>query len=140
MGPMACVLEHPGVEGLHPLARQRPRVLDPLLADAAELGVGRRVVHARRPRVQDATRPNVLQVLGILLPGIIQLLRLLFRVQVMEVAEPFVESVHRGQELVAIAEVALAELRGVVAGALQHLGLPAGRGHAQQDERVEAVP
>ena len=55
--------------------------------------------------------PIFLQVLGILLAGIVELLGLLFRVEVVEVAEPFVEAMHGRQELVAVAEVVLAELR-----------------------------
>ena len=45
---------------------------------------------------------------------IVALLRLLLGVEVVEVAEELVEAVHRRQELVAVAEVVLAELaRGV---------------------------
>ena len=43
---------------------------------------------------------------------IVHILRLLFRIQVVEVAEPLIESVDRGQHLVAVAKVVLAELAG----------------------------
>jgi hypothetical protein len=48
--------------------------------------------------------------------------RLLFGVQVIEVAEEHVESVHRRQEFVAVAEVVLAELSRGVALRLQQFG------------------
>ena len=50
------------------------------------------------------------------------MLRLVLGVQVVEVAEEFVEAMHRGQELVAVAEVVLAELAGHVAERLQEVG------------------
>jgi len=61
--------------------------------------------------VQHAARAIFVQVCGVLLAGIIELLRLLFGVQVVEVAEPFVEAVPGRQKLVAYAasSVALAK-------------------------------
>ena len=66
-----------------------------------------------------------------------------------EIAEPLVEPVHRRQELVAVAQVVLAELGGVVAARLQHLGQrrillldaarrsrDADRGHAGADRQL----
>ena len=53
---------------------------------------------------------------------IVGILRLLLRVQVVEVAEELVEPVHGGQELVAVAEVVLAELAGRVAERLEQIG------------------
>ena len=44
------------------------------------------------------------------------------RVQVIEIAEELVEAVHRGQELVPVAEVVLAELAGGVAQRLERGG------------------
>ncbi len=44
-------------------------------------------------------------------PGIVELFRLLLRVEVVEIAEPLVEAMHGRQELVAVAQVVLAELR-----------------------------
>ena len=111
--------EHLAVEGLHALAGQLSVVLDLLLADAAELRVDRRVVHGRRPGVQHVARPHLRQVGGVLLARVVELLRLLLGVQVVEVAVPLVEAVHRRQELVAVAQVVLAELRGVVSDRLQ---------------------
>ena len=53
---------------------------------------------------------------------IVRILRLLLRIQVVEVAEALVEAVDRGQMLVAVAEVVLAELAGHVAERLEQLG------------------
>ena len=50
------------------------------------------------------------------------MLRLLLGVEVIEVAEELVEAVHRRQELVAVAEMVLAELAGGVAERLERLG------------------
>ena len=71
-----------------------------------------RIVLVGRPGVQHAARAHLLAgIRGFFWPGIVELLGLLLRVEVVEVAEPFVEAVHRRQELVAVAEVVLAELR-----------------------------
>ncbi len=53
---------------------------------------------------------------------IVRMARVLHRVEVIEVAEEFVEAVHRGQELVQVAQVVLAELAGGVAHRLQRRG------------------
>ena len=50
------------------------------------------------------------------------MLRLVFGIQVIEVAEELVEAVHRGQEFVAVAEMVLAELPGRVALRLEQFG------------------
>ena len=62
------------------------------------------------------------------------LLGLFLRVEVIEVAEEFVEAMHRGQVLITVAEVVLTEVAGRVAGALEHFG-QARRGRLQA-ERV----
>ncbi len=71
--------------------------------------------HLRTPR-----GPNFALNAGSL--RIVLLFGVLFGVEVVQVAEEFVEAVHRRQVLVAIAEVILAELSGGVALSLQHLG------------------
>ena len=96
------------VDRLHALDRQRAGVLDLLRA----VGVG--------PGVEHAARPELLLELGVL--RIVRILRLLLGVQVVEVAEELVEAVRGRQELVAVAEVVLAELAGDVAERLQHVG------------------
>ncbi len=103
------VLERPRghlvVDGLHALLRERASVLDLLGA------VG------HRPAVDDAARAEALAELGIL--RVVLVLRLFLGVEVVEVAEELVEAVVRGQVLVAVAEVVLAELRGRVAVRLE---------------------
>ena len=64
--------------------------------------------------------PNLARNLGVL--RIVGVLRLLLGIEVVEVAEELVEAVHRRQELVAVAEVVLAELAGGVALRLEQLG------------------
>ena len=93
------------VAGLHPLLGQRAGVLDALGA----VGVGPRVQHAARP---------------VLLPEgwvfrIVGQLGFLFGVEVIQVAEELVEAVHRGQMLVTVAQVVLAELAGGITLRLQ---------------------
>ena len=96
------------VDGLHALLGQRPGVLDLLPA----LAVG--------PAMQHAPRPELLLELRIL--RIVGILGLLFGVEVIEVAEEFVEAVHRRQEFVLVAEMVLAELAGGVAQRLEQFG------------------
>ena len=108
---------------LHPLARQRARVLDPLPADAAEARVLRRVVLLRGPRVDDAARAEAIVEAGKLVRRRpVRQLGLLLRVEVVEVAEELVEAVDGRQVLVQVAEVVLAELAGGIAVGLEQLG------------------
>ena len=95
---------------------ERPGVLDRLLADLAELLVDCRIVLVGCLALQHAARSVFLSERGIL--RIVVILGLFLGVQVIEVAEEFVESVNRRQMLVAVAEVVLAELAGGVAEAL----------------------
>ena len=102
------VLGHLVVDGLHPLLRQRPGVLDLLPA----LAVG--------PAVQNAPRAEALLERRVL--RVVRVLGLLLGVEVVEVAEELVEAVHGRQELVLVAEMVLAELAGRVAERLEQLG------------------
>ena len=108
------------VDRLHPLLRQRPGILDRLLADLAEPRVNGRVVHVRGLAVEHAARAVLLAEGRVL--GIVAKLGLFLGVQVVEVAVELVEAVDRGEELVAIAQVVLAELAGGVALRLEQLG------------------
>ena len=102
------------VDGLHPLGGERTRVLAALLPPLAEARVvGERTVSGRRRALEDAARPELRLERGIL--RVVLVLRLLLGVEVVEVTEELVEPVHRGQVLVAVAEVVLAELAGRVA-------------------------
>ena len=108
------------VHRLHALARQRTGVLDGLLADPAEARILRRIVAIGRLALQHAARAELGAELGVL--RIVGVLRLLLGVEVVEVAEELVEAVHGRQELVAVAEMVLAELAGGVALRLEQLG------------------
>jgi len=88
------------IDGFHTLLRQRTGVHDPPIREA----------------VNDAARPEPfleVRILGLL--RIIRMLRLLLRVQVIEVAEELIEPVVRRQHLITVPEVVLAELPGHVA-------------------------
>ena len=88
------VLEHLVVDRLHPLLRQRPRVLDPLAADAPVARVLGVVVVLGRPGVEDAARPEALvEAREVLRRRPVRRLRLLLGVEVVEVAEELVEAV-----------------------------------------------
>ncbi len=103
------------VDGAHAVGVQRAGVLDVLLADLAPARIDVRIVDVGGPAVQHVARSDL--VLQRLRVGAVR--RVLHRVQVIEVAEELVESVQRGQELVAVAQVILAELSGRVAHALE---------------------
>ncbi len=96
------------IHGLHALLGQRAGILDLLRAIRI------------RPAVQHAPRPELLLEFGIL--RIVRILRFLLGVQVIEIAEEFVEAVHGRQELVAVAEVVLAELAADVALRFEQFG------------------
>ena len=85
------------VDRLHALARQRTGIGD--------LAVGK--------AVDDAARPELLLELRVL--RVIGVLGLLLGVQVIQIAEKFVEAMRGGQHVIAVAEVVLAELAGHVA-------------------------
>src|SRR5262245_6256814 len=92
-----------GIKCLHALPSQWSGVLDLLLTDAAEFGILRWVVHVSRPRVEHPAGTVLLQVLGVLLTWVIELLRLFLCIQMIEITEPFIEAMHRWQMLVAVA-------------------------------------
>ena len=112
------------VDRLHPLLRQRSRVLDPLLADATVSPMLARVVLARSPSewITPRGRKRSLKQREVLRRRPVGQLRLLLGVEVVEVAEELVEPVDRGQVLVEVAEMVLAELPGRVAQRLEQLG------------------
>ena len=111
------------VTGLHALARQRSRVLDPLHAHAAPARVLLRIVLVRRPALQHSTRTEALpEPLEAVLFGVVRVLGLLLGVQVVEVSEELVEPVHCREELVLVPQVVLAELPCRVALLLEQLG------------------
>jgi len=115
-GPVRDVV----VDRHHPLGGQRTGVLADLLADFAEPRVRGRVVLVRRLAVEHASRAVFGAKRRVL--RVIRKLRLLFGVQVIQVAVKLVEPMHGRQEFVAIAQVVLAELPGRIAERLEHLG------------------
>jgi hypothetical protein len=111
------------VDGLHPLLRQRPGVLDPLASHPAPARLLGGVVGVGGPAVQHPARPEALPEVGeVGRRRVVGRLRVLLGVEVVEVAEELVEAVHGWQVLVAVAEVVLAELPGGVAERLEQLG------------------
>ena len=126
------------INGLHALLGQRTGVLDGLAA----LAVGLAMEHtARTERLAKGFAVGQLHVAGVVL-----VFRFLLGIEVIEVAEEFIEAVHGRQVFVAVALVVLAELSGGVAEALHDGGhgdvgfLPAFRrtreadlGHASAD-------
>ena len=98
------------IDRLHALPGERSGVLDCLLADLAELFVDRQIVLVCGLAFQHAARPKSLSELRVF--RVVLVLGFLFGVQMIEIAEEFVESVNRGQMLVAVAKVILAELAG----------------------------
>ena len=98
------VSRHLVVDGLHPLFRERPGILD--------AAVGIRVHHA----------PGSEALLEFRIFRVIRVLGLFFGIQVVKVAEEFVEAVVRGEELVLVPQVILPELAGGVAHGLEQLG------------------
>ena len=108
------------VHRLHALLGERAGVLALLLAPLAEARILARRVGGLRDAFQHAARA-VLRLEGRIL-RIVDVLRLLLGIEVIEVAEELVEAVHGRQEVVAVAEVVLAELAGDVALRLQEVG------------------
>src|SRR5262249_12893398 len=78
-----------------------------------------RIIHVGRHAFQNTTWPKGGQKGRIL--RIVFVLRLLLGLEVIEVAEEFVEAMDRRYEFVAVAEMVLAELTGGVAERLQQL-------------------
>src|SRR5262249_1453324 len=110
---LQSAIEELFIHSFHSLGVQRSSVLDLLLADLAKHAINRRVIGSRRPTVKDAARAELLFEFRIL--GIVRILRLLFRVKVIEIAEELVEAVSSRQEFVAIAQVIFTKLTANVA-------------------------
>jgi hypothetical protein len=99
------------VHCLHPFGIKRAGVLDLLFADLAPAWHHGGVVCVGRPRVDHVARADdVQQVLRV-----VRMSWIFHRIEVIEVAEEFVEAVDGGQKLIEIAQVVLTELTGCVA-------------------------
>src|SRR5262249_40354274 len=107
------------VDRLHALLGERAGIDASLLAPGAEARVVAWRVGLRRHAFQHAARAELGGEAGIL--GIVRMLRLVLGIEVVEIAEELVEAMHRRQELVAVAEMVLAELPGGIALRLEQL-------------------
>src|SRR5450631_3837626 len=101
------------LDGFHAFLVERAGVLDGLLSDAAKTRIRSGIVRVRSLGVEDTARAELRVELGAF--RVVRILRLLLGVEVIEVAVELVEAVACGQELVAVAEMVLADLRGSVA-------------------------
>src|SRR5262249_7159566 len=99
---------------------QRPGILDLLLSHSAKARIDCRVVHIGRNAMKNAAGAKALaEPRKIRWIGIVRQLRLFLGVEVVEIAEELIETVHGWQELVAIAQMVLAELARDVTQRLQ---------------------
>ena len=133
------------VHRFHALGIERAGVLDPLLADLAPARHLRRIVFVGGPAMNHVARADdIQQVLRI-----VGMRRVFHRIEVIQIAEEFVEAMDGRQELVLVAKMVLAELAGGVAHRFQHrrnghrLGRQADRragladrGHAGADRQL----
>ena len=90
-----------------------------LLPDLAELRIDSLIGGIGRICVQDTARPEPLAEFGIF--RIIRILRLFLGVEVIKIAEELVEAMYRGQMLIAVAQMVLAELAGRIVERLHHI-------------------
>ena len=105
------------VDRFHALLGESARVLDGLLADLPESRIDGRIILGCGLGLEHAARAELCPVRRVL--RVVRQFRLFLGIEVVEVAEEFVEAVDRGQCLVAIADVILAELAGRVAHVAQ---------------------
>ena len=104
---LGCVHEL-DVTRFHAFTGQRAGVLDALFADATPPRMLGGIVFLRGPGVDNAARSkDILEVGKIRFGRIVHMLRLLFGVEVIEVAKELIEAVGGGQILVHVAEVGL---------------------------------
>ena len=96
---------------LHPFGIERAGVLNLLFADLAPARHLRRVVRGRGPAMNHVARADLIQQVL----RVVGMRRVFHRIEVIEIAKEFVESVDGRQELIEIAEMVLAELAGSVA-------------------------
>jgi len=126
------------LDRFHPLWCQRAGILDGLLADFSEPRVDVWVIDVRGLALQHAARLEVILEYRKVL-RIVDLLGLLFRIQMIKIAVEFIEAVHCRQVFVAVAEVIFADLGCHVALRLEEFcqsrvfGLKALRGTGQSD-------
>src|SRR5262245_43550431 len=108
------------VNRLHTFGGEWTGVLAPLTTDAAEARIVGSVILVGCLAIEHAARTEFFSEFGIL--RIVDVLRLLLRVEVIEVSVKLVKSMHGRQEFVAISKMIFTELPGGVAERLQHFG------------------
>jgi hypothetical protein len=108
------------VDCFHALFGERTSIFALLLTPGTEPGIVARRVGRDCSALHHATRPKLRLERWIL--RIVRIFRFIFGIQMIEVAEELVETMHGGQEFIAIPEMILAELSGRVSLWLQKLG------------------
>ncbi len=107
------------VDRLHAPFVERSSVLNFLLAYPAKARVFGRVIRVARDASKHAARTEFGAELRVF--RVVGVFRLLFGIEVIEIAEEFIKSVHGRQEFIAVAKMILAELTGSVAVRLEQL-------------------
>jgi len=105
------------VDRLHSLSGQRAGVLDGLLTDLAKAWVDGWIVDIGGLASDHTARTELGAEFGVL--WIIGVLGFFFGIEVIEIAEEFVEAMHGWQIFVAVAKVVFAELTGGIAERLE---------------------
>ena len=127
---------HVVFDAVHGMRRQRAGVFNLLLADLAPARHLGGVVRVGRPGMDQVARADdVQQILRI-----VGMERIFHRVQVIQVAEEFVEAVDGGQKLILVAQMVLAELAGRIALRLERGGDGAGFGRHAGRARLPGRP
>lgn len=102
---------------------QRAGVLDLLLARASPTWVFGGVIFVSSPGVHHAARTEARVELGeVLSRGPVNIFRLFFGVQVIEIAKEFIKAMIGGQEFVFVTKVVFAKLPGGIAQRLEQFG------------------
>ncbi len=101
------------VDGFHPLFGQWTGVFNGLLADTAKAWIFGGIVPVCGLALEDTARAQIRAESGI--ARVVEVLRFFLGVEVIEIAEEFVEAMYGGQKFVTVAEMVLAELAGGVA-------------------------
>ncbi len=112
------MVEDLGVDRLHSLRIELAGVFDFLLADFAPARLDRRIVDVCGPAMQHVARPDG----GLESRRVVAMRRVFHRIEVVQVAEEFVETVDRGQKRISVTQMVLAKLARGIAHRLQRGG------------------
>src|SRR5258708_18192357 len=100
------------IDGFHALLGERTGILAFLFAPGAKTGIVARRVGRDCHALHHAARAELRLERWIL--RIVRIFRLIFGIQMIEIAKELIETVHGGQEFIAVPEMILAELSGRV--------------------------